>query len=346
MLAAVVGLGLTSGRPLANEKSLQPAATASTRKEGGVADALMQRVHAVKEGVFSVVMIGDSTVRRPFLALIPFLDTLRSTPRQAVDTVISKLRLMDLPHWDGSHADEYSPVVDVETQRARVGEVEVVVTVVYQQKALLDMAILGDVMHTLLEPQGAVPVPDVVLVGPSGMHHLTRFCCRSETSRDWSILNYEQRLRDALSAVQEACPDAALKAFTTHSVCNAKMDGHLDNGAGRERVLACAAGNTTGCFGPPRSQADEPYWEAMAADQLERFNASLWSSWGAENLVVRERAVLSEPAFSSRWEVVDGHSLTLGHCDETEDGDHYSERILEQELTLMLLPGAHGTDAS
>ena len=55
--------------------------------------------------------------------------------------------------------------------------------------------------------------------------------------------------------------------------------------------------------------------------------------------------MLSEPAFSSRWEVVDGHALTLGHCDETEDGDHYSEWILEQELTLMLLPGAHGTCA-
>ena len=108
----------------------------------------------------------------------------------------------------------------------------------------------------------------------------------------------------------------------------------MARGAGRRRALACATGEATGCFG--RGDEVEVHWEPPADHFRQWFNASIFSAWGSENLARREKDVLATPEFFSRWRLVDGQALTYGRCDETDDGDHYSERIVREELKQML----------
>ena len=74
---------------------------------------------------------------------------------------------------------------------------------------------------------------------------------------DWPLTHFEARLERGLTDVQATFPETDLRFLTTHSVCEERLPMEFI----KERALACAAGNNTGCFGPEDEQ-DEMLWRS------------------------------------------------------------------------------------
>jgi len=328
-----------------SQAALDPAAAAIGADGTGTGpeQLLMQRIdgaRAAGSGTLSILLFGDSTCALQGVALNRLLHTVGTVDKE-VDlrrrSNTNTLYLQTLPSWNTSAFAGACDSVSIRSQSGWVGETKLVITPIFRKQCLLDMAMYGDILRAALAPPYDIPEPNLVLLGTAGLHHLARLDDRGIEALSWPLVHYEDRLRFSMTGLQEASsPEAELKLFSTHTICDSKIFVP----AVRARALACARADPDGCVGAG-DPAIETEW-ALVTD-VDDFNASLFSEWGSDNLAQRERAVLAERAFSSRWALVDGHAITNDRCADTKDGDHYSAAVSDELAELLKAKDSIGT---
>ena len=283
---------------------------------------------------YSIFLMGDSTTNLQYNMLVKghLFDDTPAAPK------LPTMKLYKLKSWNStSDAFKACRLGTVERARGLVAGHEVVVGAVYCKQALLDIAMAPDVMQAVLDKPYSIPTPDLALLGSSGMHHLVRLDARDFEELDWPLAHFNIRIEQGLAGVQAAFPEADLRFFTTHSVCEDRLPMEFI----KQRALACAAGDREDCFGRG-DERHETLWKSSRVPHTkkgrDRHNRTYFSAYGADSLVHRELKVLSQPALRDRWVVVDGHAITADQCKLTHDGYHYGNAIVREEVAELLRP--------
>ena len=77
--------------------------------------------------------------------------------------------------------------------------------------------------------------------------------------------------------------------------------------------------------------------EEVSPEERELFNETVFSKLGTDRKSEQELAVLGEPEFRKRWSLVGAHSMTkAAGCDLTEDGVHYEDPVVADEVLAAL----------
>lgn len=229
-------------------------------------------------------------------------------------------------------------------------------------KTALDLTLAAQTIQSLANPPYNAPTPDLIVANPSGLHHLHREDSRvfDETKHlVGSIDGYKEHVRSGMQSLGAAFPDADLRLFSTHTVCNEASMDHLkmradacESGESNEKCYACyddvqvcLSGE---CYDGERQSARQYVADyggevpdcalPVKADQLF-WRQSLFSRAGSDTLAEAELDVLGEPQFAGKWRLVNAHNITdlQGKCgDFTEDGMHYSNEIEADEAIEVL----------